>query len=155
MVAIRDMSMHTNAILIEDPHSANAFQTFRVNGATELRPGYVCTATGHTWPDIGRPDGAQDYTLGIVLDNADLDINAWFPDNTVVTVALRGGQASVWGYGHDDTGAYAQGASVTSTGASNNGFITVGDDSYEFVGYIYEDSPADTGYYRPVKLKLG
>lgn len=153
MVVYKNMSDHTGAILIEDPHTASGLMTFRVNGASELKPGYVCTAFGHTAPDIGKIDAADDPALGVVLDNADLPIDDYFPDNTEVTVAMAGSGAVVWVYHHDHDGAIVAGYKVIGH-SGDNGHVTNSESIYEHIGIVMEDKGVTDGYYTPIKIRL-
>jgi hypothetical protein len=118
------MKNYTANILIERPFSATyGLMTCRVNGASELYPGHVCTQDGHTWPDVGRPDADADHPLGIVLNNPDADIDAYLADNAEVTVAVVGSGAVVWGYIDDDEGTVAPGERLYHTGADDDGLL--------------------------------
>lgn len=120
------MANYTSSILIEKPYSsAWGLTTCRINGASESYPGHVVTETGHTFPDVGRPDADGDIPLGIVLDNPDADIDTYFADNAEVTVALIGSGACVWAYIDDGEGEVTPGQCLFHTGADNDGFLEV------------------------------
>jgi len=125
-MAIGTMANYTASILISKPFSpAWGLGTHRVNGSSELYPGHVCTQSGHTHPDIGRPDADADFPLGIVLDNPDADIDTYFADNAEVTVAYVGSGACVWGYVNDAEGTIDIGQPLFHTGAEDDGFVEV------------------------------
>ena len=125
-MALGTMANYTASILIEKPFSSTyGLTTCRVNGASELYPGHVCTQTGHTWPDVGRPDADADIPLGICLDNPDADIDTYFADDAEITVALVGSGAVVWAYIDDNEGTVAPGQCLFHTGADDDGFVEV------------------------------
>ena len=116
------MANYTGAILWRSPKNMAGMGSHRVNGSG-LYPGMVVTETGQTAPDVYIPDGNDDVSLGIVLDNADADIDTAFSDNDVVTVAYVRSGAGVWGYLDDDEGALAIWTAVYSTGADDDGYL--------------------------------
>jgi len=172
------MANYTGSILVETGPFSWGIQTYRVDGASELKPGYVCTPTGHTYPDIGRPDGDDDMTLGICIENPDDDLDTYFSDNDEIRVARVGSACVVWVYIDDDEGAQVAGTPVYSTGADDDGFVEVrpavtapAGDTYStatmqtaldilkqmqirYVGRLYEDVADQGSTDTPVKVIL-
>lgn len=152
MVDERNMKDYTGAILIEEPFTATGLQTFKVEYASNLKPGYACTTHGASAGYIRAPDGADEQCVGIVLDNADLDIDAYFAAGKTVTVAMKGSQAVAWAYNNTQDVLYV-GQPMKHN--ATNGYLTVGEEVNEYIGYAIEQTAADTGYYNPFKLRLG
>ena len=121
-MAIGTMAHYTGKILWRSPNNSAGIQTHRVNGATELRPGYPCTETGHTAPDCAKLDADTDVVLGVCLDLPHLSIDADFADDKDIQVAHRRSMAGVWIYLDDDEGALAAATAVYSTGVDDDGF---------------------------------
>ena len=119
------MANYTASILVDLPRGSATWgiQTFRVNGSSELKAGYVCTQAGHTHPDVGKPDGDTDSTLGICLELPDVDIDTAFDDDEEILVAMKGSGAVAWGYVDDDEGALKSGSRMYNTGADDDGFV--------------------------------
>jgi len=122
-MAIGVMSQYTGKILWRSPDNSAGLGTFRVNGATELRAGYVCTQTDHTHPDIAKPDGDADITLGVVLNHPATALDSDFADDLEVQVALKHSGAGVWVFVDDNEGALIAGTPMYSTGTDNDGFV--------------------------------
>lgn len=121
-MAIGVMEHYTGKILWRSPDNIAGIQTFVVDGASELRAGYVCTSTGHTFPDVGKLDADDDVTLGVCLDHPAIDMATDFADNKVIQVALRRAGAGVWIFLDDDEGALVAATAVYSTGVDDDGF---------------------------------
>ena len=118
------MANYTARILVEAPRSASwGMTTVRVNGASELKAGYVCTTSGHTWPDVAKPDADADIAFGVCLDDPDTDIDTAFADDLEISVAKVGSGAVVWVYVDDDEGALKAGTRMYHTGADDDGFV--------------------------------
>lgn len=116
------MANYTGSILWRTAKNAAGMGSHRVNGSA-LYPGFVVTETDQTAPDVYIPDGNDDVSLGIVLENADADIDTAFADNATVVVAYVRSGAGVWGYIDDDEGALAIWTAVYSTGADDDGYL--------------------------------
>lgn len=148
-----DMKDYTSKILVEAPRSASGLQTFIVDGASELRPGYACTNIDHAAGYIGKPDAADEGTVGIVLDNPHQDIDAYFPDGEVVTVAMCRSGAVAWGYSKSGE-TYTAGQRLENSGAANDGYIGYGENAYEYVGVAAEQMTVSVGNTKPVMVRL-
>ena len=151
MVDVRKMSDYSGSILIEDPHTAAGLQTFRVEYADNLKPGYACTTHGASAGYIRAPDGADEQMVGIVLDNADLDMDEYFPAGTAVTVVMKGTDAIAYAFNNTQDVLYVGQPMIHA----NSGYLTVGEVVNEFAGYALVQTAADTGYITVFKLRLG
>jgi len=116
------MANYTGAILWRSPNNIAGLLTRRVNGAA-LYPGFVVTENGETTPDAYIPDGNDDESLGIALDNADADIDTAFADNVWIVVAAVRSGAGVWGYIDDNEGTLAMWTALYSTGVDDDGYL--------------------------------
>ena len=124
-MAIGTMSSYTGTMCV-NRHEVPSWgiRTFRVEGASELKPGMICTNTGGTTgADIAKPDDDDDVTLGVVLERSELALDDFFADNTEVEVALVGSGAICWVFVDDDEGAAVQNTPVYSTGVDADGFV--------------------------------
>ena len=156
-----------------------AVATARVNGSSELRPGYVCTSTGGGagTVDVAKPDAADDNVFGVVECNPDQDMDTNYDDDKEVTVYLRGGGHVVWCFAKANVGAFKAGDVVVADAATDNGFVipfTVSNapptaydeatmqteldkfDAYikSYVGIVWEDSANDASNDRPIKVLM-
>lgn len=174
-MAIGTMASYTGEICVNRAEAPSwGITTAVVAGASELYPGHICTSTGNTAPDVARPDGAGDVSLGVVLDgkgisidaSTKLEIDTYFPDNEPVEVARVGSRLICWIYVDDAVGAQVAGTPVYNSGAGDDGFVqaltaidvdtafseaglqgnfdTVTNGLMEYVGRLYEDI-ADQG----------
>ena len=77
--------------------------TLRVNGATEVFPGFPVTTQGHTYPDCAKLDGIGDSCIGVagLLENQ--AIGATYADDEEIPVYECGSGAKVRMY-HDLAG---------------------------------------------------
>ncbi len=106
-------------------------QTYVVNGATELFPGFTTTQTGNTFPDVAKPDADLDVfggvcitDSGISIDGATkLEIDSTYPDNEPIEVARPGSHLICWMFVDDDEGALVLNTAVYHTGVDADGFI--------------------------------
>lgn len=152
----------------------------RVAGSSELRPGYVCTTTGNTsgTADCSKPDAVDDTVWGVVMCNANQDINSDYDDNDEFQVALKGGGHIVKCYAKANCGALKKGDPVIADAGNDNGYVipyTVtsapDSDTYttsamqteldkldafvnSFVGIVWEDSDNDASDDRVIKVLI-
>ena len=134
-MAIGVMADYTGEICVNRAEAPSwGIGTYTVEGASELYPGHICTATGGAAvPDIGRPDADGDVTLGIVLDgkgisidgSTKLEIDTYLPDNEPVEVARVGSKLICWAYADDAVTAQVAGTPVYGTGVDDDGFFEV------------------------------
>lgn len=131
-MAIGTMANYTGEICVNRFEAPSwGIQTFLVNGASELYPGHICTQTGHTAPDVGRPDGDGDVTTGVVITcsgisidgSTKLEIDTYLPDNEPVEVAMVGSGLVCWVYVDDDEGTAVVWTPVYNTGSDDDGFV--------------------------------
>lgn len=118
------MAQYTGAILWQPPKNAAGMVSKRTNGASVF-PGAVVTSSGETDPDVALPDGNDDVSEGIALNNADADIDTAFGDNTTITVLQVRSGGGAWGFVDDDEGAIEPWTALYSTGADDDGFLEV------------------------------
>ncbi len=134
-MAIGVMANYTGEICVNRSEAPSwGIGSYTVEGASELYPGHVCTATGGAAvPDIGRPDADGDVSLGIVLDGkgisidgaTKLEIDTYLPDNEPAEVARVGSKLICWVYVDDDEAAQVAGTPVYGTGVDDDGFVEV------------------------------
>ena len=131
-MAIGVMATYTGAICVNRYEAPSwGIQTYVVDGASGLYPGHVCTQA--TFPDVARPDGDGDVTLGIVITDTGisidgstkLEIDTYLPDNEPIEVARVGSHLICWVYVDDDEGAIVAGTPVYNTGVDDDGFVEV------------------------------
>ena len=132
-MAIGVMADYTGEICVNRSEAPSwGIPTMVVEGASELFPGHICTATGGAAvPDIGRADADGDVTLGVVLDgkgisidgSTKLEIDTYLPDNEPAEVARVGSRLICWIYVDDDEGAAVAGTPVYNTGVDDDGFV--------------------------------
>ena len=150
------MANYTNKIIVDLPDgSAQLIDTIRVNGASELKAGYVYTHTGHTYPDAAKPDAADDIGSGICINEPNVDIDALFADDALIRGAMVGSGITCYGYVTANAGAIVKGTVLVADAATDNGYVIPGELGYEFIGYAAEDSPNDASNDRPILIRLG
>jgi len=107
-------------------------QTFLVNGSSELYPGHIVTQSGHTYPDVGRPDADADVIAGVAITcsgisvtdgTTKIEIDTYYADNEQIEVAMTGSHLEVWVYVDDDEGTAVVWTPVFTTGADDDGFV--------------------------------
>lgn len=131
-MAIGTMASYTGEICV-NRHEAPSWGiiTRLVNGSSELYPGHPCTPSGHTDPDVGRPDADADVFGGVVISctgmsidgSTKLEIDTYLPDNEPIEIARPGTRLICWMYVDDDEGALVYNTPVYHTGADDEGFV--------------------------------
>ena len=131
-MAIGTMASYTGEICM-NRHEAPSWGiiTRLVNGTSETYPGHVVTPTGHTDPDVGRPDADTDVTGGIAITVSGMhtdgatkfEIDTYYPDNAIIEIARTGTRLICWVYVDDDEGALVFNTPVYGTGADDDGFV--------------------------------
>lgn len=118
------MSQYTSSIMWHPPRHEAGMLPRRVNGAA-LYAGMVVTASGETDPDVYIPDGNDDVSLGIAMEQLDTAIDTAFADNSwIIVLTVRSG-AGAWVFIDDDEGAIEPWTALYSTGADDDGYCEV------------------------------
>ena len=131
-MAIGVMANYTGTICVNRFEAPSwGIQTYVINGASESFPGHALTQTGHTFPDVGRPDADADVFAGVAITDSGasidgsskLEIDTYDPDNEPIEVARPGSHLVCWMYVDDDEGALVLNTAVYHTGTDDDGFI--------------------------------
>jgi len=96
--------------------------TMRANGA-ETFPGYPVTVDGHTYPDVGKPDGIGDPILGVAGLEPNQDIDTVYADNAEFPVYLCGSGAIVRMYHGLDDGSILAGEILVASAVDDDGHV--------------------------------
>jgi len=96
--------------------------TMRANGA-ETFPGYPVTVDGHTYPDVGKPDGIGDPILGVAGLEPNQDIDTAYADNAEFPVYLCGSGAIVRMYHGLDDGSILAGEILVASAVDDDGHV--------------------------------
>ncbi len=114
-------SLGYHDILVRD--GTHAPITLRVNGATEVFPGFPVTCTGHTYPDCAKLDGIGDSCIGVagLLENQ--IIGNTYADDEEIPVYETGSGAKVRMYHALDGGSVVAGDILVAQAVDNSGHV--------------------------------
>lgn len=106
-------------------HAWGKVSNLRVNGATEVYPGFCLTSQGNTYPDVSKPDARGDSVYAVAGCNIGHNMDSVYADNAVIVGYLTG---SGWGVypikkGGTGGGDCVAGEIMVSMGAGDEGFI--------------------------------
>jgi len=107
----------------------------RVNGASEVYPGFILTHDGHTYPDVGKPDAAFERPAGVADCEADHDIDLVYADDAEIGMYILASQA--------ETYVIKKGGADGGTVVYNDLMVTCGADDTGFVRPLYKALGAD------------
>ncbi len=97
--------------------------TLRVNGATEVYPGYPVTSQGHTYPDCAKPDATGDSVVGVAGLLEDQNINTVYADDAEIPVYETGSGAKVRMYHALDGGSIVAGEILVAQAVDDSGHV--------------------------------
>lgn len=81
----------------------------RVNGSTEVYPGYALTGDGNTPPDVSKLDAAGESFFAVAGLLGDHPIDDVYDDNEVIPVYLPGSGWGIWCYRKKAQGGHFEG----------------------------------------------
>lgn len=147
------MADYTGGILIEAPRSAWGIQTVEI-GEAGLYPGYPVTQTGETVPAVVYGAAASDVFYGILLENADDEIETEFTSGDRASCLIAGSRGSCWSWAKASVASLQVGTRLHQDTAGPSHFLIVVETmAYENAGLVIEYSATSTDD-RPVKICL-
>ena len=154
----------TYQIVVHEGHG-HLKRTVNTGTGEAVYPGMVVTATGHTWPEVGKPDAIYEVPLGIIGLPDDQDIDTAFSDDEEVIAYMVGSGAIMFTKVVGDKGVTV-GEKMYCAGAGDTGWVTpahtiVGEATAsfgleltrEYVGIVME-TLASAASVKPLKIAL-